>query len=102
MTGVLIAGMVVGAIGFKSFLTLGSSIGVIAGSYVMYLLFGICCSDLREYLNNMKRNSDYEATYNKMVQGRGFFRFWIECYHYVTVRTKKGTSRRKVVTHTAT
>jgi hypothetical protein len=36
-----------------------------------------------------------------MVQGRGFFHFWIECYHYETVRTKKGTSRRKVVTHTA-
>jgi len=37
-----------------------------------------------------------------MVKGRGYFHFWIECYHYVTVRTKNGTSRRKVVTHTAT
>ena len=37
-----------------------------------------------------------------MVEGRGFFRFWIECYHYRTVRTKNGTRREKVVTHTAT
>jgi hypothetical protein len=102
MTGILIIGFVVAAVGFKTFLSLGGSAGLFAASYVLYLLFGICCSDLREYLNNMKRNSEYEATYNKMVQGRGFFRFWIECYHYVTVRTKNGTSRRKVVTHTAT
>jgi len=26
-----------------------------------------------------------------MVNGRGYFRFWIECYHYKTVRTKNGT-----------
>jgi len=49
----------------------------------------------------MKKFDDYQQTYNRMVQGQGFFKFWIECYHYVTVRTKNGTSRRKVVTHTA-
>lgn len=36
-----------------------------------------------------------------MVTGRGYFHFWIECYHYRTVRTKNGTRREKVVTHTA-
>lgn len=36
-----------------------------------------------------------------MVKGRGYFNFWIECYHYRTVRTKNGTRREKVVTHTA-
>ena len=36
-----------------------------------------------------------------MRKGNGYFKFWIECYHYVTVKTKRGKSRRKVVTHTA-
>jgi hypothetical protein len=36
-----------------------------------------------------------------MVTGKGYFHFWIECYHYRTVRTKNGTRREKVVTHTA-
>ena len=31
-----------------------------------------------------------------MVKGRGYFRFWIECYHY----TSQGKNRRKVITHT--
>lgn len=35
-----------------------------------------------------------------MVQGRGYFTFWIECYHYIAVSTKRGGSRRsKIVTH---
>lgn len=38
-----------------------------------------------------------------MTAGQGFFKFWIECYHYVTThRRRGGSSRRKVVTHTAT
>ena len=101
VTGIFIACLAVGAAGYKRFLSLGGCIGIIIASYVLYVILGICCSDLREYLHNMKRNAEYEYTYNKMVQGRGYFKFWIECYHYVTVRTKKGTSRRKVVTHTA-
>lgn len=36
-----------------------------------------------------------------MVQGKGYFNFYIECYHYVTHHTKNGTQSRKVVTHTA-
>lgn len=36
-----------------------------------------------------------------MVKGRGYFHFWIECYHYKTVSTKNGSRREKVVTHTA-
>ena len=101
MTGILIAGFVIGGVGFNKFLSMGGSVGIILGSYVLYLILGLCCSDIREYISNTKRNAEYEATYSKMVKGRGFFKFWIECYHYVTVRTKNGTSRRKVVTHTA-
>lgn len=40
--------------------------------------------------------------YDVMVNGKGFFSFWIECYHYETRRDSKGrTHRHKVVTHTA-
>lgn len=67
----------------------------------MYINTALCCSDIKEYINNLKKFDDYKETYDKMVNGKGYFRFWIECYHYVTVRTKKGTRRRKVVTHTA-
>lgn len=93
--------LVVGAVGFTSFLTTSSAAIIIVISYLIYIGLSIFCSDLRNYISNMKPNAQYEQTYNKMVLGRGFFVFWIECYHYVTVRTKKGTSRRKVVTHTA-
>lgn len=77
MTVILIIGFVVGAVGFNSFLTVGGSIGIFAAGYVLYLIFGLCCSDLREYISNTKRNTEYEATYNRMVKGRGFFKFWI-------------------------
>jgi hypothetical protein len=101
VTVILIVLFAVAAAGFNKFISKGGCIAMFVVSYVFYLILGLCCSDLRNYLHNMKRNADYEETYNKMVRGRGFFRFWIECYHYVTVRTKNGTSRRKVVTHTA-
>jgi hypothetical protein len=68
----------------------------------VYWIASICCSSIREYISNIKKFEQYQALYNQMVKGRGYFHFWIECYHYVTVRTKNGTSRRKVVTHTAT
>lgn len=99
---IFIGCLIVGIIGLNKFLGVGGTAGMIAGSYALYLIIGCCCSDLREYLSNMKRFDNYQETYNQMVRGKGFFRFWIECYHYVTVRTKNGTSRRKVVTHTAT
>lgn len=99
---ILIGGIIVGAVGFMNFLDIGGTIGIILGTYFLYVMFAICCSDIRSYVSNMKKFGEYAGTYQKMRNGRGFFRFWIECYHYVTVRTKKGTSRRKVVTHTAT
>ena len=94
--------IIIAGAGYKRFLPMDGTIALLGVSYVLYLILSIACSELRQYISNMKRNADYEQTYNKMVQGRGYFTFWIECYHYVTVRTKKGTSRRKVVTHTAT
>ncbi len=55
----------------------------------------------------MKNNAEYAGIYQKMVQGRGTFTFWIECYHLITTtsRNRNGnlnTHTRKVVTHTAT
>lgn len=101
----LIAGIVVMAIGMGKFLEIGTAIGAAAGGIVVYLILAVFCSDIRKYIFNLKKLSDYEALYNKMRQGRSYFVFSIECYHYktTTVRTKKGTStrRKKVVTHTA-
>lgn len=101
----LIAGIAVMAVGMTGALQLGPSLGSVGGGVVLYIILAVCCSDIRKYIFNLKRLADYEATYNKMRQGRAYFIFSIECYHYktTTVRTKKGTStrRKKVVTHTA-
>jgi hypothetical protein len=101
----LIAGLVVMAIGMRKFLETGIALGVAVGGLVVYLILAVFCSAIRKYIFNLKKLSDYEALYNKMRQGRSFFIFSIECYHYktTTVHTKNGisTRRQKVVTHTA-
>lgn len=75
---------------------------VIALPFVLYLGVTYKCSSIRSYLFNLKKFDEYQTIYNKMKQGRGFFVFHIECYHYKTTRTRKGGSRKqKVVTHTA-
>lgn len=99
---VFIGWLVTGMIGLNNFLSLGLVIGLICGLYVLYLIIGCCCSDIKEYIHNMKKFDQYQETYDQMVKGRGYFSFWIECYHYQTYRDSKGrTHRRKVVTHTA-
>lgn len=100
-TIIYVACLIVGVVGLDTFLPLGATIGMIVGPYCLYLLLSICCSELREYLSNMKKFDGYQETYNQMVKGKGFFKFWIVCYHYETIQTKDGVSQRKVVTHTA-
>ena len=100
-TVILIAGIAVGAAGVRSFLTVPGSVILIIISYIIYLACGCAFSELREYLSNMKHLDDYQQTYSNMVQGRGYFKFSIQCYHYETVWRNKRTERRKVVTHTA-
>ena len=70
-------------------------------SYLFYLCSVCCCNDILDYLNNTKKLDDYQSTYDKMVEGRGYFTFWIECYHNVTTGHGKHRRTRKVVTHTA-
>lgn len=99
------AGIIVGAVGYSTFFqySIGGVIGVILGTFALYVILAICCSNIRGYISNLKKFEEYKQTYDQMVAGRGFFVFWIECYHYVTTRDSKGhTHRRKVVTHTAT
>lgn len=92
-----------GAICLYSFLSLTIFIAMVVISYTVYLCVACCCSDIKGYIENMKKFDSYQETYDNMVKGQGYFTFWIECYHYVTVYHGKGrTSRRKVVTHTAT
>ncbi len=98
---VLIGGIIVAAVGFMNFLDLGGTIALIAGTYFLYAFFAICCSDIRSYVSNMKKIGQYANTYQKIRNGRGFFKFYIECYHYHTVRSNSGTTRMKNVTHTA-
>jgi hypothetical protein len=102
-TLVLIAGIGAGIglmVSDPNFMTYG--IAPIAIGYIAYIFASIMFSTIRGYITNLKKFDDYKQTYDKMVKGRGYFRFWIECYHYKTTRTKKGrSSRKKVVTHTA-
>ena len=37
-----------------------------------------------------------------MVDGKGYFNFWIQCYHYVKSGSGKHRRRKKVVSHTVT
>lgn len=76
-TVIFLSCLIVGAVGFKNFLTAVTTAVIIGIAYLIYLVLSIFCSDLRNYINNMKPNSQYEQTYNKMVRGRGFFVFWI-------------------------
>ena len=97
-----IGAVVTGVIGIDNFFSLGAAIGIMVGLYLLYLIFGCCCSDIKEYIQNMKRFDNYQSTYDQMVKGQGYFSFWIECYHYETYHDSKGRSHtRKVVTHTA-
>lgn len=90
--------LVVGIVGQSAgFLDVGGMVPMIVVSYLLYLGIAICCSDMRGYLANMKRFVDFQDTYDKMCKGRGYFHFWIECYHYET-RTR--TVRRNGKTHT--
>jgi hypothetical protein len=104
-TIIFIVAIVVMAIGMGKFLQTTTAIGIAVGGLAIYFALTIICSAIRKYIFNLKRLADYEALYNRMRQGRSYFIFSIECYHYTTttVRTKKGTSksRKKVVTHTA-
>ena len=107
-TGIIVAtiilwvAIIVGALGSsEGFLTGGGIGAIIAISYIVYICATCCCNDIKGYITNLKKFDDYSNIYKKMVEGKGFFKFWIECYHYRTVRTKNGTRREKVVTHTA-
>ena len=74
---ILAGGIIVGALGFNAFLTLGGVVGVMVGGFLIYLILSICCSDIRSYISNIKAFSDYKKTFDNMVQGRGYFVFWI-------------------------
>ena len=100
-TLIMIGGVVGGVILARAPDTQVGGIVLIVIPYLIYLIVTCCCSDIKGYITNLKKFDDYKQTYDKMVAGRGYFHFWIECYHYRTVRTKNGTRREKVVTHTA-
>ena len=73
----LFAGVIVVGIGANNFLT-GVAIGLIVGfAYLIYIISTICCSDIRGYITNLKKFDEYAETYDSMVKGKGFFRFWI-------------------------
>lgn len=51
---ILIGAIIVAAVGFTNFLDLGATIALIAGTYLLYAFFSICCSDIRSYVSNMR------------------------------------------------
>lgn len=69
--------LAIGIAGMNNFLDVGGMIGMIIGSYVVYAIVSCCCSDIRNYVHNTKPFANYQETYNNMVRGQGFFRFWI-------------------------
>lgn len=81
-TILMVAGVVVGAIGFRKFLVEYATGLVIGLPYLVYLLIVIFASDIRGYITNLKKFEDYKEIYDSMVAAKGFFIFWIECYHY--------------------
>jgi hypothetical protein len=48
------AGLGIGLAGFNVFLSLGATLGIIFGAYAFYVLMTICCSEIRNYIENMK------------------------------------------------
>lgn len=97
----MIIGVAVGIAILDTGISYEAGIVVLVVCYLTYLIGSIFCSEIRAYITNLKKFEEYKQTYDKMVIGRGYFNFWIECYHYKTIRTKNGTRREKVVTHTA-
>lgn len=59
VTVILVVCFAVAAAGFNKFISSGGCIALFVVSYVLYLILGLCCSDLRSYLHNMKRNAEY-------------------------------------------
>lgn len=101
VSSILFGAVILVAIGSNNFLSVTAVALIFVFAYLIYLVSVCCCSNIKGYITNLKKFDDYSTIYNKMVAGRGYFHFWIECYHYRTVRTKNGTRREKVVTHTA-
>ena len=92
-----------GAAGVNNFLTAAAMGGIIGVCYILYLAISCLCSDIRGFITNMKAFDDYKNIYDSMVNGRGFFTFQIECYHYETTTDEDGnSSSQKVVTHSRT
>mgnify|MGYP000202124024 CR=1 FL=1 len=54
-TIIMIAGIVVGAVGFGKFLVAYSTGLVIGIPYLCYLIAAICISDIRGYITNLKK-----------------------------------------------
>ena len=54
-TIIMIAGIIVGIIGMGKFLQVGSALGVLGGSIVVYLVLSFFCSSIRAYIFNLKR-----------------------------------------------
>ena len=55
----------------------GLAIALMVVPYVLYLCVVGCYNEVTKYLENMKKFDDYQPTYDKMVNGRGSFKFWI-------------------------
>lgn len=89
----MIIGIAIGIALLDTGISFDAGIALVVVTYLIYLIGSIFCSEIRGYITNLKKFDEYKQTYDKMVIGRGYFHFWIECYHYKTVTTKNGTRR---------
>lgn len=76
-TIIMIGGIIAGAIIVKYPKTFGGGVALLIVPYFIYIIISLCLSDIRGYITNLKRFEEYKITYDKMVQGRGYFTFWI-------------------------
>ena len=78
VTVIFLGGLIGGIIMITTDVNLiGGAIGLIVVPYIIYLCVVGCCNNIMNYLENVKKFDDYQPTYDKMVNGRGSFKFWI-------------------------
>ena len=63
----LLAAIIVCAVGFNSFLT-ALAFGLILGlTYLLYIIIAICCSETKGYITNLNKFDEYKQIYDSMV-----------------------------------
>ena len=58
--GILLIWVILVIVGYNKFLSAGLAFGLLGGLYVLYFCFSCCCSDIKDYVHNMKPFDSYQ------------------------------------------